>query len=88
MDIINSDYCMVGECVRFLCTSCERFESPQRTSEFSNLSQQVHDKNRTNEPMQLFVYAIHIEIILTLEVCQRRTISNHSYRLFLRVFFA
>ena len=21
---INRDYCMVGECVRFLCTSCER----------------------------------------------------------------
>ena len=31
--------------------------------EFINLSQQVHNKNRTNEPtMQEFVYANHIEI--------------------------
>ena len=36
---INRDYGMVGECVRFLCTSCDR-----------DLSQQVHNKNRTNEP--------------------------------------
>ena len=36
--VIYRDYCMAGECVRFLCTSCERINN--------NLSQQA----RTNEP--------------------------------------
>ena len=32
MDIINRDYCMVGECVRFLCTSCERLLNERVTA--------------------------------------------------------
>ena len=46
-------YCMVGERVRFLCMSRERLQTNEwakRTSEFNNLSQQVHNENRTNEP--------------------------------------
>ena len=44
---------MVGECVRFLFTSCEGSLNErvrQRTSEFSDPSQRVNNKNRTNEP--------------------------------------
>ena len=52
---------MVSECIRFLYID----------------AQQGHYKNRTNVPtMQEFVYAIRVEIILTLESCQRRTISK------------
>ena len=41
-----------------------------------NLSQQVHNKNRTNEPtMQQFVYAIHTVIFFTSEK-SRITIQN------------
>ena len=49
------------------------------SASFRRLSRQVHNKNRTNEPtMQQFVYAKHIEIILKLETCQRRTMSKQN----------
>ena len=44
---------MVGECVRFLFTSCEGSLNERvsaATSEFSDPSQRVNNKNRTNEP--------------------------------------
>ena len=46
---------MVGECVRFLFTSCEgslneRVSAANAVSEFSDPSQRVNNKNRTNEP--------------------------------------
>ena len=51
---IKIDYFMVGERVRFyarVVKDCKRTsERAKRTSEFSNLSQQVHNKNRTSEP--------------------------------------
>ena len=53
---MNRDYFMVSECVRFLFTSCEGssnervHEHAQRTSEFSDPSQRVNNKNHTNEP--------------------------------------
>ena len=48
LTLINIDYFMVGECVRFLMTSCEGLR--KRTSEFNDPSQRVSNKNRTNEP--------------------------------------
>ena len=44
----NIDYFMVGECVQFLFMSCDG--SRKRTSELNNPSQQVSNKNLTNEP--------------------------------------
>ena len=48
----NRDYFMVGECVRFLSTSCEGSLDGRvstETSEFSDRSQRANNKNRTNE---------------------------------------
>ena len=40
--------------------------------EFSNLSQQVHNRNRTNEPtINSLFFVMRMEISLTLETCQR-----------------
>ena len=61
---------MVCECVRFFYLR-NLFSV---ANEFSNLSQQVHNINRTNEPANhavIFLCHIHIEIILT-----RRTMSK------------
>ena len=76
----NRDYFMVDECVRFLCTTCERLQMNEwawRTIVVSNLSAQVHNKNRTSEPsLKLFVYFIRKEMRdkhLTLTVTASRT---------------
>jgi hypothetical protein len=73
---------MVGERVRFLCTSCERLQTSkwaQWTSEFSNFSQQVHNRNRsykrTNHEVIRLFYMYRNEV-LTLMTDSQRTIHE------------